>query len=105
LASTLIISLVSSLLSKISFFLLLLDEATGALDAESECIVQDACLDHVIVGRTTIIVAHRLSTIKGDNIITVLNNGVIEEKGRQDELMNIKDGVYASLAELHLALS
>jgi ABC-type transport system involved in Fe-S cluster assembly fused permease/ATPase subunit len=65
-------------------FLLLLDEATGALDAESERIVQDVCLDHVMVGRTTII-AHRLSTMKGANIITVLNNGVIEEKGRQDE--------------------
>jgi ATP-binding cassette, subfamily B (MDR/TAP), member 1 len=64
--------------------ILLLDEATSALDVESEHIVQDACLDHVMVGRTTII-AHRLSTMKGANIITVLNNGVIEEKGRQDE--------------------
>jgi ATP-binding cassette, subfamily B (MDR/TAP), member 1 len=62
--------------------ILLLDEATSALDVESEHIVQDACLDHVMVGRTTIIIAHTLSTIKGANITMVLNNGVIVEKGR-----------------------
>ncbi|KAL5227513.1 hypothetical protein ABZP36_015778 [Zizania latifolia] len=79
--------------------ILLLDEATSALDAESERIVQDA-LDHVMVGRTTVIVAHRLSTIKGADIIAVLKDGMIAEKGRHEALMNIKDGVYASLVEL-----
>uniref|UniRef100_A0A0D9V1R8 MDR-like ABC transporter n=1 Tax=Leersia perrieri TaxID=77586 RepID=A0A0D9V1R8_9ORYZ len=78
---------------------LLLDEATSALDAESEHVVQEA-LDRVMVGRTTVVVAHRLSTIKGADIIGVLKNGTIVEKGRHDELMRIKDGTYASLVEL-----
>ncbi|WVZ69166.1 hypothetical protein U9M48_017999 [Paspalum notatum var. saurae] len=84
--------------------ILLLDEATSALDAESERIVQDA-LDHVMVGRTTVIVAHRLSTIKSADIIAVLKDGVIVEKGRHEALMNIKDGFYASLVELRSASS
>lgn len=84
--------------------ILLLDEATSALDAESERIVQDA-LDHVMVGRTTVVVAHRLSTIKGADIIAVLKDGAIVEKGRHEVLMNIKDGVYASLVELRSASS
>uniref|UniRef100_A0ACD5VKI2 Uncharacterized protein n=1 Tax=Avena sativa TaxID=4498 RepID=A0ACD5VKI2_AVESA len=84
--------------------ILLLDEATSALDAESERIVQDA-LDHVMVGRTTVVVAHRLSTIKGADIIAVLKDGAIAEKGRHQELMDIKDGVYASLVELRSASS
>ncbi|KAJ1687410.1 hypothetical protein LUZ63_018800 [Rhynchospora breviuscula] len=79
--------------------ILLLDEATSALDAESEHVVQEA-LDRVMVGRTTIVVAHRLSTIKNADIIAVVKNGEIVEKGRHDTLMGIKDGVYASLVEL-----
>ncbi|PNT72651.1 hypothetical protein BRADI_2g47360v3 [Brachypodium distachyon] len=79
--------------------LLLLDEATSALDAESEHIVQDA-LDRVMISRTTIVVAHRLSTIKGADMIAVLKEGKIAEKGKHDALMRIKDGVYASLVEL-----
>ena len=81
---------------------LLLDEATSALDAESEHIVQDT-LDQVMVSRTTIVVAHRLSTIKGADIIAVLKDGAIVEKGGHESLMNIKDGVYASLVELRSA--
>ena len=84
--------------------ILLLDEATSALDAESERIVQDA-LDNVMVGRTTFIVAHRLSTIKGADIIMVLKDGGIVEKGRHEALMSIKGGVYASLVELRSASS
>ncbi|KAK0601796.1 hypothetical protein LWI29_027479 [Acer saccharum] len=57
--------------------ILLLDEATSALDAESERIVQDA-LDTVMVNRTTVIVAHRLATIRNADIIAVVKNGVIE---------------------------
>jgi ATP-binding cassette, subfamily B (MDR/TAP), member 1 len=84
--------------------ILLLDEAMSALDAESERIVQNA-LDYVMVGRTTVIVAHRLSTIKGVDIIAVLKDGAIAENGRHEELMNIKDGVYASLVELRSVAS
>ncbi|XP_043688242.1 ABC transporter B family member 9-like [Telopea speciosissima] len=82
--------------------ILLLDEATSALDAESERIVQDA-LDNVMVNRTTVVVAHRLSTIKGADIIAVVKNGVIVEKGRHEVLMKIKDGAYASLVALHMS--
>uniref|UniRef100_A0A9I9CUG2 ABC transporter B family member 21-like n=1 Tax=Cucumis melo TaxID=3656 RepID=A0A9I9CUG2_CUCME len=80
--------------------ILLLDEATSALDAESERVVQDA-LDKVMVNRTTIVVAHRLSTVKNADIIAVVKNGVIVEKGKHDTLINIKDGFYASLVQLH----
>ncbi|KAL6141672.1 hypothetical protein ACLB2K_059960 [Fragaria x ananassa] len=80
--------------------ILLLDEATGALDAESERIVQDA-LDRVMVNRTTVVVAHRLTTIKGAYMIAVVKNGVIAEKGSHDVLMKITDGAYASLVALH----
>ncbi|XP_022937696.1 ABC transporter B family member 21-like isoform X1 [Cucurbita moschata] len=80
--------------------ILLLDEATSALDAESERVVQDA-LDKVMVNRTTVVVAHRLSTIKNADIIAVVKNGVIVEKGKHDTLINIKDGFYASLVQLH----
>ncbi|ESQ39344.1 hypothetical protein EUTSA_v10001285mg [Eutrema salsugineum] len=81
---------------------LLLDEATSALDAESERVVQDA-LDRVMVNRTTIVVAHRLSTIKNADVIAVVKNGVIVEKGKHETLINITDGVYASLVQLHLS--
>nr|GMD87776.1 ABC transporter B family member 9-like [Ipomoea batatas] len=80
--------------------ILLLDEATSALDTQSEHIVQEA-LDRVMVNRTTVVVAHRLATIKGADLIAVVKNGVIAEKGKHDELLNIKDGVYASLVALH----
>ncbi|CBI30804.3 unnamed protein product, partial [Vitis vinifera] len=76
--------------------ILLLDEATSALDAESERVVQEA-LDRVMVERTTVVVAHRLTTIKGADIIAVVKNGVIAEKGSHEELMSITDGPYASL--------
>ncbi|KAJ0081187.1 hypothetical protein Patl1_10099 [Pistacia atlantica] len=84
--------------------ILLLDEATSALDAESERVVQDA-LDSVMVNRTTVVVAHRLTTIKNADIIAVVKNGVIAEKGRHDTLMKIPDGVYASLVALHMEAS
>ncbi|KAB1228135.1 ABC transporter B family member 4 [Morella rubra] len=80
--------------------ILLLDEATSALDAESEKVVQDA-LERVMVNRTTVVVAHRLSTIKNADLIAVVKNGVIVEKGKHESLINIKDGCYASLVALH----
>lgn len=60
--------------------ILLLDEATSALDVESERIVQEA-LDKVMVNRTTVIVAHRLSTVKNADKIVVIHKGKIVEKG------------------------
>ncbi|GFP93628.1 ABC transporter b family member 21 [Phtheirospermum japonicum] len=81
--------------------ILLLDEATSALDAESERVVQDA-LDRVMVNRTTVVVAHRLSTIKGADLIAVVKNGAIVEKGKHDALINVSDGFYASLVALHM---
>ncbi|KAM7274773.1 hypothetical protein ACFE04_016639 [Oxalis oulophora] len=80
--------------------ILLLDEATSALDAESERVVQDA-LDRVMVNRTTVVVAHRLSTIKNADVIAVVKGGVIVEKGKHDSLINIEAGFYASLVQLH----
>ncbi|EES01319.2 hypothetical protein BDA96_03G288600 [Sorghum bicolor] len=79
--------------------ILLLDEATSALDAEAERTVQDA-LDQVMVSRTTIVVAHRLSTIKGADMIVVIKDGKVAEKGKHEYLVG-KGGVYASLVELH----
>ncbi|KAK2641571.1 hypothetical protein Ddye_023334 [Dipteronia dyeriana] len=79
--------------------ILLLDEATSALDAESERIVQDA-LDTVMVNRTTVVVAHRLATIRNADLIAVVKNGVIAEKGTHDALMKINNGAYASLVAL-----
>ncbi|RLM92055.1 hypothetical protein C2845_PM08G15560 [Panicum miliaceum] len=64
---------------------LLLDEATSALDVESERVVQEA-LDNVVVGRTTVVVAHLLSTIRGADAIAVLKNGTVVEKGSHGEL-------------------
>ena len=61
--------------------------------------MQDA-LDHMRVGRTTVIVAHRLSTIQGADIIANLKDGAIVEKGRHDTRMGISGGAYASLVEL-----
>ncbi|WJX22543.1 ATP-binding cassette sub- B member 9 [Trifolium repens] len=84
--------------------ILLLDEATSALDAESERIVQEA-LDRVSVNRTTVVVAHRLTTIRGADTIAVIKNGAVAEKGTHDVLMKITDGVYASLVALHSSAS
>ncbi len=75
--------------------ILLLDEATSSLDNESERLVQEA-LNRLKVGRTTIIVAHRLSTIRAADRIAVLDDGVLVELGTQDELLAL-DGLYARL--------
>ncbi|XP_051114570.1 ABC transporter B family member 2-like [Andrographis paniculata] len=84
--------------------ILLLDEATSALDAESEKSVQEA-LDRVMVGRTTVVVAHRLSTIRNADVIAVVQNGTIVESGSHDELMSKPHSAYASLVQLQEAAS
>ena len=75
--------------------ILLLDEATSALDAESERVVQDA-LDRLMVGRTTVVVAHRLSTIRDADTIAVVYKGHIVEQGTHQELVGM-NGSYARL--------
>ena len=81
--------------------ILLLDEATSALDNESEAIVQDA-LDRVHAGRTTIVVAHRLTTVRNADVIVALKEGKVAEKGTHGELME-KKGLYHSLVESQVA--
>lgn len=80
--------------------ILLLDEATSALDAESEAKVQTALADFS-KGRTTLVIAHRLSTVRAADKIVVIEDGRAVEEGSHDELMD-KGGVYAKLAELQL---
>ncbi|MEM6395105.1 MAG: ABC transporter transmembrane domain-containing protein [Bacteroidota bacterium] len=79
--------------------ILLLDEATSSLDAESERLVQDA-LNKLMKGRTSIVIAHRLSTIRDADRIYVLEKGQIVEAGTHEELSNLPDGTYNTLAKL-----
>jgi|SRR5271170_3353280 len=78
--------------------ILLLDEATSALDSVSEHAVQSA-LDKAANGRTTIAVAHRLSTVRNADIIYVLDKGAVVERGRHEELMAIRGGMYRAMVQ------
>jgi ABC transporter fused permease/ATP-binding protein len=78
--------------------ILILDEATSALDTESESLVQEA-LNHLMKGRTTLIIAHRLSTVQNADLICVLEKGKIVESGSHHELLQNKNGLYRKLVE------
>jgi subfamily B ATP-binding cassette protein MsbA len=78
--------------------ILILDEATSSLDSESEKYIQDALIE-VMKGRTTFVIAHRLSTIRKADLILVLDDGEIVERGNHDELMR-HGGVYKKLHAL-----
>jgi ATP-binding cassette subfamily B protein len=74
---------------------LILDEATSAVDNETEAAIQRS-MEKIIVGRTTIVIAHRLSTVRNADTIYVLDNGQLHEQGRHEELVEM-GGIYASL--------
>jgi ATP-binding cassette subfamily B protein len=75
--------------------MLILDEATSMVDSRTEMVIQRA-IDHLMEGRTTFVIAHRLSTIVNADIILVMEDGNIVEKGRHQELLS-RNGVYADL--------
>jgi len=84
--------------------ILLLDEATSSLDSESEYLVQEA-LAKLMVGRTSFVVAHRLSTIRNADNIIVLEDGVVVESGTHQELVSLQEGLYKNLTRLQVEYS
>ena len=84
--------------------ILLLDEATSSLDSESERLVLQA-LDRLMEGRTAIVIAHRLSTVRGADRIFVIKDGSVVESGSHAELMDRRDGVYRNLSLLQLEIA
>ena len=79
--------------------ILILDEATSSLDAESEQLVQEA-LDKLMLNRTTIIIAHRLATIRKVDRIYVIEDGQVTETGTHEELSSLDQGIYSNLVKL-----
>ncbi len=84
--------------------ILILDEATSSLDAESERLVQEA-LDELMQNRTTLIIAHRLATIRKVDQIYVIRDGTIAEQGTHDQLAALDEGLYANLVKLQFETS
>lgn len=83
--------------------ILVLDEATSSLDSESEQLVQEA-LDKLMVGRTCVVIAHRLATIRNADRIVVLQHGVVEESGTHQQLISNDQGLYYKLSRLQFDL-
>lgn len=83
--------------------ILILDEATSAVDTESEVLIQNA-LENLMEGRTTLAIAHRLSTVKNADKLVVLEAGKIVEEGTHNELMDVEDGLYRKLVEMQTQL-
>ena len=84
--------------------ILILDEATSSLDSESEKLVQEA-LEILMQGRTSIIIAHRLATIRSADKILVLDQGIIAEQGTHKELLEVENGIYKNLSNLQFSNS
>ncbi|SHJ18909.1 ABC transporter ATP-binding protein [Aquimarina spongiae] len=82
--------------------ILVLDEATSSIDSHSEQLIQDAT-DKITKGRTSIVIAHRLATIKNADKIIVMDQGTIVEQGNHNELLKISDGYYRNLYEVQFA--
>jgi len=76
--------------------ILILDEATSSVDTETEMLIQQA-LERLMKGRTTIVIAHRLSTVRNADKIVVLEDKSIREMGTHEELIKLKDGLYHRL--------
>ena len=84
--------------------ILVLDEATSSLDSESEHLVQEA-LDKLMIGRTSIVIAHRLATIRNADKIVVLQNGLVQEVGPHQQLILNENGLYHKLSKMQFELS
>ena len=84
--------------------ILILDEATSSLDSESERLVQEA-LDKLMVGRTSIVIAHRLATIRNADKIVVLHQGLVQEIGTHQQLSLNEQGLYYKLSKMQFELS
>jgi ABC-type multidrug transport system fused ATPase/permease subunit len=82
--------------------ILILDEATSALDSESERLVQDA-LEKLMEGRTSIVIAHRLATVRKADKIIVLDKGRIVEEGTHQQLIEVAGGLYKNLSEMQFS--
>lgn len=80
---------------------LILDEATSSLDSESERLVQEA-LEKLMLGRTSIVIAHRLSTVRKADRIVVIDKGEVKETGTHEELLKVENGIYRNLSSLQI---